>query len=197
MESERRFISVQQLDGSEPVSFFCAELLGHSPDRGEPTAECSIDDDSGIGGYVAAGTAAVAATAYAIYQLKKGKNPFRSKPGAQNGSLGDLTKAEVNQIQGVVDRAGRPLEVVGSAATGTRRGVGTNLPVGKGPGTRSDIDVLVPPSSRGHFEGLENGLPSLDPKSGIIPGTHNPHIGPAIRFEPGAAPRYVPGAGGG
>ncbi len=37
------------------------------------------------------------------------------------------------------------------------------------------------------------GLPEIDPKSGIIPGTHNPHIGPAIRFEPGIAPDYVPG----
>ena len=107
--------------------------------------------------------------------------------------LGDLTSAEVRQIQGVVDRAGRPLEVVGSAARGSRRGVGTDLPMGKGPGTRSDIDYLVPPSSRQYFTGFESQLPSLDPASGIIPGVHNPYIGPAIRFEPEAIPFLVPG----
>ncbi len=115
------------------------------------------------------------------------------KSRVSKSGLGDLTKAEAEQIQKVVDKAGRPAEVVGSAAKGTRRGVGTDLPIGKGAGTRSDIDVLVGPSSRGHFKGLDNQLPSIDPKSGIITGTHNPHIGPAIRFEPGAAPRSVPG----
>ena len=95
------------------------------------------------------------------------------------------------QIQRVVDDAGRPLEVVGSAATGTRRGVGTDLPIGKGPGTRSDIDFLVPPSSLEHFRGLTGRLPSLDPGSGVISGIHNPHIGPAIRFEPGGSLTFV------
>jgi RHS repeat-associated protein len=110
------------------------------------------------------------------------------------GRLGDLTTGEVRQVQSVVDQAGRPLEVVGSAASGTRRGVGTDLPIGKGPGTRSDIDYLIPPSSRKHFEGMESRLPGVDPKTGPIPGTHNPHIGPAVRFEPKTPPRYVPEA---
>jgi hypothetical protein len=98
--------------------------------------------------------------------------------------VGDLTRAEARQIQRVVSEAGRPLEVVGSAAAGTRRGVGTNLPLGKGPGTRSDIDYVVPPSSLQHFEGLQGKLPSIDPKTGIIPGVGNTNIGPVIRFEP-------------
>jgi RHS repeat-associated protein len=122
--------------------------------------------------------------------------PPAPKPTAQS-ALGDLTAEEISQIQAVVDKAGRPLEVAGSAAQGTRRGVGTRLPIGKDPPgalgtTRSDIDYLVPPSSHPYYKGLEGQLPSIDP-GGIIPGTHNPHIGPAIRFEPGAAPRYVPG----
>lgn len=91
------------------------------------------------------------------------------------------------------ENAGRPLEVVGSAATGARRGVGTDLPIGKGPGTRSDIDFLVPPSSRQHFVGFEHQLPSIDPRSGIIPGVHNPQLGPAVRFEPGRDPFFIPG----
>ncbi len=109
------------------------------------------------------------------------------------GGLGDLTQGEVGQIQGVVDQAGRPLEVAGSAAKAERRGVGSNLPIGKGPGTRSDIDYLIPPGSRSYYQGLEGQLPGMDP-FGPIPGTHNPFIGPGIRFEPGAPPRYIPGA---
>jgi RHS repeat-associated protein len=115
--------------------------------------------------------------------------------GAAGGGsrLGDLTAREVRQIQSVVNQAGRPLEVPGSAARGTRRGVGTDLPIGKGYGTRSDIDYLVPPSSGSYFRGLESGLPSLDPRSGIIPGVGNPFIGPVIRFEPGTSPIFIPG----
>jgi RHS repeat-associated protein len=93
---------------------------------------------------------------------------------------GDLTKAEIKQIQNVVNEAGRPLEVVGSAAKGTRRGVGSNLPVGKGSGTKSDIDVLIPPSSKDHFKGVTGKLPDAD----VNIGTANPHIGTSIRFEP-------------
>lgn len=107
--------------------------------------------------------------------------------------IGDLTSGEVRQIQGVVDSAGRPLNVVGSAARATRRGIGSDLPIGKGAGTRSDIDYLVPPGNAPYFRGLEGDLPSIDPGSGIIVGHPNPWIGPWIRFEPGAEPYYVPG----
>jgi hypothetical protein len=99
-------------------------------------------------------------------------------------NTGDLTKAEIKQIQKTVDEAGRPLDVVGSAAAGTRRGVGTNDPIGKGPGTKSDIDYVAPPSSLGYYDGLQGKLPGIDPKTGIIPGVANPNIGPSIRFEP-------------
>lgn len=85
--------------------------------------------------------------------------------------LGDLTISEVNQIQSVVDQAGRPLEVVGSAARGARTAA-------------SDIDYVVPPSSLKYFEGLETQLPKIDPNHGIIPGVGNPNIGPVLRFEP-------------
>ena len=85
--------------------------------------------------------------------------------------LGDLTRGEVNQIQKVVNQAGRPMEVVGSAARGAR-------------GPTSDIDYVVPPGSLRYYEGLENQLPRIDPEHGIIPGMGNPHQGPVIRFEP-------------
>jgi hypothetical protein len=108
----------------------------------------------------------------------------RAVGGGAAKAAGDLTRAEIRQIQNVVNEAGRPPEVVGSAAAGTRRGVGTSLPLGKGPGTRSDIDYVVGPSSSKYYDGLQGKLPSIDPKTGIIPGNANPHIGPSIRFEP-------------
>ena len=75
--------------------FFCAELLGHSPGGGEPAAECSVDDEWGVGEYIAAGTAVVAATAYAAYQLKKGKNPFgvAGQTGGVKNASGNLDNA--------------------------------------------------------------------------------------------------------
>jgi hypothetical protein len=99
----------------------------------------------------------------------------------QPSGLGDLTRGEVEAIQGIVDQAGRPLEVVGSAARGRR-----------GPG--SDIDYLVPPGSVRYYQGLEPLLPGIDPSHGIIPGVHNPQLGPAIWFEPNAPAQYIPQA---
>ena len=58
--------------------------------------------------------------------------------------LGDLTPEEITQIQAVVDDAQRPLEVVGSAARGERKGVGLNIAPCKG--VKSDIDYAIAPS---------------------------------------------------
>jgi hypothetical protein len=95
-------------------------------------------------------------------------------PGNRSG-FGDLTNGEVVQIQSVVDQAGRPLDVVGSAASGTRD-----------PGSDIDYTTAWGP----YFHGLENQLPSL--QHGILNGAPNPYQGPSIRFEPGSAPAYVP-----
>ncbi len=127
----------------------------------------------------AMGSLAVIASAAVITHKAGG-----TKGGSNSNvsAMGDLTKSEVGQIQTEVNKAGRPLEVVGSAAEGTRRNVGSDLPLGKGPGTRSDIDYIAPPSSIQYFE--QNKLPSIDPNTGIIPGYGNEHIGPVVRFEP-------------
>jgi hypothetical protein len=119
-----------------------------------------------------------------VYAQQFVQRQIDARAGNSQCRFGDLTNSEVRQIQKVVNRAGRPLEVVGSAAAGARRGVGTDLPIGKGPGTRSDIDYLAPPSSLQYFQGIQQRLPGIDPKTGIIPGTSNPNIGPSIRFEP-------------
>ena len=86
---------------------------------------------------------------------------------------GDLTAVERQQIQDVVDEAGRPIEVVGSAARGTR-----------GPG--SDIDYTAPNSSHPYLQPHAGDLPGLDPEHGILHGGSDPFQGPSIRFEPGS-----------
>jgi RHS repeat-associated protein len=86
-------------------------------------------------------------------------------------NMGDLTAGEIGQIQSTVNQAGRPLEVVGSAASGARQ-------------AGSDIDYIAPPSSLPYYEGLQGQLPGIDPTHGIIPGVGNRNIGPVIRFEP-------------
>lgn len=106
--------------------------------------------------------------------------------------LGDLTKAEVKQIQSVVDEAGRPLDVIGSAAKGSRRNPGSNLPFGKGNKKKSDIDFITNPQHLPSFSGKQGKLPEIDPRTGIVPGSHNPFQGPGIRFEPGVKPKFNP-----
>jgi hypothetical protein len=100
-----------------------------------------------------------------------------------SSGLGDLTRGEVSRIQDVVNGAGRPLDVVGSAARGARQ-------------AGSDIDYVVSPGSLGNFKGLENRLPGLDTNHGIIPGYGNPYQGPVIRFLPGERPIIVRPPGG-
>jgi hypothetical protein len=85
--------------------------------------------------------------------------------------LGDLSPREIAAIQGVVNQAGRPLEVVGSAARAARK-------------PTSDIDYIAPPNSIPYFQGLSSQLPRMDQSHGIIPGYGNPNQGPVIRFEP-------------
>lgn len=90
---------------------------------------------------------------------------------AEKPSYGDLTKDEIERLQSVVNEAGRPLEVVGSAARGTRT-------------AKSDIEYVVPPSSAPYYKGLQERLPGVDPAHGIVPGVGNPNIGPVVCFEP-------------
>ena len=117
----------------------------------------------------------------------------RSSAAEGASGLGDLTGAEVRSIQGTVNQAGRSLDVVGSTARGERRFPGSDLPIGKGAGTRSDIDYLVPHGNVPYYEstGLYKDLPD---NQGIIAGIYNPFQGPSIRFEPFSEPFFIPGA---
>jgi RHS repeat-associated protein len=91
-------------------------------------------------------------------------------PGEDDAEFGDLTLEEREAIQDAVDRSGRPLEVVGSAARGER-----------GPG--SDIDYTAPASSYPYLQPYERDLPGID-NHGILSGAGDPNEGPSIRFEP-------------
>ncbi|KAA5533740.1 hypothetical protein F0919_14505 [Taibaiella lutea] len=86
-----------------------------------------------------------------------------------------------------VNIVGRPLEVVGSAAKGTRKGVGLDIPIQKC--IKSDIDYLAHPNAIPYFEGIN--FPGID-KGGIIPGLSNPYLGPSVRFEPFSLPTFHP-----
>jgi len=107
---------------------------------------------------------------------KECKDPHAAAP-----TLGDLTPEEIKQIQDVVDAAGRPLDVVGSAARGTRD-------------VSSDIDYTTAGANHQEFDGLADSLPGLDPGHGLLKGGQDRDMGPSIRFEPGNDPRFVPGA---
>ena len=56
---------------------------------------------------------------------------------------GRLTPQEAEQIQRVADNYNTEIHVVGSRAGGRGRNIDTDLPVGKGEGTRSDIDMRI------------------------------------------------------
>jgi hypothetical protein len=56
---------------------------------------------------------------------------------------GTVTAQELSELQSIADEFGVSLAIVGSRADGRGRNIDTGLPHGKGPGTRSDIDVLI------------------------------------------------------
>ena len=146
-------------------------------------------------------------------------------PGAARTAatgLGDLRPQEVQQIQQVVEEAQRRMDrvlqsvgeapgalpvdlvVVGSAARGARRNADTELPFGKGPGTRSDIDYAVPDRAvREHVftdAGLArqdqrfwNGLPGFDTRTvgGQLHEGMPPIDQPRVWFRAGQPPVYL------
>jgi RHS repeat-associated protein len=64
--------------------------------------------------------------------------------GGETGtSNGTLTVAESEELQAIANDFKTEIDVVGSRAAGKGRNIETDLPVGKGSGTRSDIDVRI------------------------------------------------------
>jgi hypothetical protein len=56
---------------------------------------------------------------------------------------GTLTESERAEIQAIADKYNTQIDVVGSRAAGEGRNIDTDLPVGEGEGTRSDIDFRI------------------------------------------------------
>ena len=56
---------------------------------------------------------------------------------------GTLTKGEAKELQDIADKFDTNIDVIGSRASGKGKNIDTDLPVGKGDGTRSDIDVRI------------------------------------------------------
>jgi RHS repeat-associated protein len=108
---------------------------------------------------------------------------------------GTLTEGELNDLQGVADQYNTPIDVVGSRGGGGGRNIGTDLPVGKGEGTRSDIDVKVD----GQVDIDTSGRMTDDLKN--IGGGDLVNVGarnyggsypPYIQIRPGLPPVIVP-----
>lgn len=117
---------------------------------------------------------------------------------ATTAKLGDLTPSEVAKIQAAADELGADLYVVGSAAKGARRNVGSDLPLaefgGSKIGTRSDIDYAVKTGLDDAASALK--LPDMDSSWGVRGvGYLNLDNSPAVRFSPGKAPELLSGSG--
>ena len=112
--------------------------------------------------------------------------------------LGDLRPEEMAKIQAAADKLGTDIFVVGSAAKGSRRNVGTDLPLADfgapKAGTRSDIDYAVKNGFDDAATKLD--LPDLDSSWGVRGVDYiDLDSSPAIRFSPGRSPTLLDGGG--
>ena len=102
---------------------------------------------------------------------------------------GTLTGAERAEIQSIADKFGTNIEVVGSRAAGRGRNINSpDLPVGKGPGTRSDIDFRISGEADIASGGaLSNSLSCSSKGAGNIVSSSLPQVPgkpPVITFTP-------------
>jgi len=99
---------------------------------------------------------------------------------------GTLTPEEEAAIQDIADRYNTPIDIVGSRGAGKGRNINSDLPSGKGEGTKSDIDIKIDPEVDIHTGGrLSNDLKNIGPHVNI--GSRNPYSNPYppfIRINP-------------
>lgn len=117
--------------------------------------------------------------------------PNMQTPGPQT-----LTPSELGQLQAIADRYGTRIQVAGSRGQGMGRNVSSSeLPTGKGPGTRSDIDVVIDGqvdiNSRG---GLSNDIRNSCGGDTQIASAGGDAYGPHIDITPN--PTNAPSGGG-
>ena len=104
-----------------------------------------------------------------------------------------LTPREIRELQDISDRFGTNVDVIGSRAAGRGRNIDTDLRVGKGSGTRSDIDVRIDGQkdidTRG---GLSDAVSDVGNGAGsVASSTGLPSNPPVIKFRPGQNPERV------
>jgi RHS repeat-associated protein len=111
---------------------------------------------------------------------------------------GTMTAAEEAEVLGIASEYETTFDVVGSRAKGTGRNIGTNLPKGKGSGTRSDIDFRI---DLGHpsvfyviqdLECVNGGIGSASVKHGFS----RPTFPPFYRLSPNGVIYVGPSFGG-
>lgn len=115
--------------------------------------------------------------------------PDMRVPGPQT-----LTAAELAELQGIANKHQTRLQVTGSRGRGMGRAVETDLPPGKGTGTKSDIDVVIDGQRDIDTRGaLSNDVSGACKGVANVASSIGEASGPHIDILP--APRGVPGGG--
>jgi hypothetical protein len=97
-----------------------------------------------------------------------------------------LTAAERAEIQAIANQFKTEIRVVGSRASGTGRNINSGLPVGKGPGTRSDIDFIIDGQVDINTRGaLTDALRGVGNGAGSVISPRGSSSLPHIVFTPG------------
>ena len=121
-----------------------------------------------------------------LYPESPGPKPVKP-PWEAPSAEGTLTAEERAEIQAIANKHRTTIDVVGSRAAGEGRNIGSDLPVGKGPGTRSDIDFRIDTSHPqadeliSDLQRVGNGAGNAGTKWG--PNQY-PTYPPFIRFTP-------------
>ena len=94
---------------------------------------------------------------------------------------GTLTEAEQEALQQIADLFQTTIDVVGSRGAGKGRNIDTDLPFGKGTGTRSDIDVRIDGQREIDLRGalsdaLYNDVPGVSVGPRLLGGSRPPCI---------------------
>lgn len=117
-----------------------------------------------------------------LLETKAGKEAIKKIRSKKKLSK-DLTTTEGKKLQDIADKYNTSIDVVGSRARKEGRSIWSDVPVGKGKGTKSDIDVLID----GQVDIDSGGRLSEEiAKMGgnTRPMKYDPKDGPRIRIKP-------------
>jgi len=134
---------------------------------------CSASYGSGeVAGYLTGGAGAVRAV-------------FSKATQSTIHAAGSLTAKEAEEIQAIANRYNTQIDVVGSRAAGQGRNIETNLPVGKCPNTRSDIDFRISGQDEINTGGhISNSLKNVGNNAGEVLRDTGKSEPPVIIFRP-------------